>query len=255
MSPDPAVRKVALVTGSAARIGACIARHLHSQGFNIALHYHKSATEAEVLCRELNRSHENSAACFDANLLDVNALESLVQKVLLNWNRLDALINNASSFYPTPLTDINEAQWSDLIGTNAKAPVFLSKACMPALKKSKGSIINITDIAGNSGRENFLLYTMAKAALTTLSKSLARELAPEVRVNAVAPGVILPPNFSEPQASMENNEQNVSSTQTLTCLNYAGKPEDIAYAVNFLIQNTYITGQTLSVDGGKKLLS
>ena len=257
MSPDPADRKVALVTGAAARIGACIAEHLHSEGFNIVLHYHESRTDSESLCQKLNSSHENSAICLAANLLDLKAIESLAEKAQQQWGRLDVLINNASSFYPTPLADINEEQWTDLLGTNARAPAFLSKACLSALKAHKGCIINITDIAASSGRENFLLYSMAKASLMTLNKSLARELAPEVRVNAVAPGVILAPNFSDsptPLESLKSEEPKAAPALPVSCLNYPGKAEDIACAVSFLIKSTYISGQTLHVDGGRRLL-
>ncbi|MBN4074980.1 MAG: pteridine reductase [SAR86 cluster bacterium] len=255
MRTDKPIVKVALITGGAARIGASIARHLHKAGYNIALHYRQSKSSAESLSIELNDIRANSIHCFEADLLKLNDIEQLVKNTLAQWGRLDVLINNASSFYPTPLVSINEEQWHDLIGINAKAPAFLSKACSPALRKSSGCIVNISDIAANTGRKDYLIYTMAKAALATLTKSLAKELAPEVRVNAVAPGAILPPNFSASQPGLGNVEAIVSSTLAVSCLSYPGTVNDIAYAVAFLIQSTYISGQTLTVDGGKKLLS
>lgn len=254
MSPDTSIRKVALVTGAAARIGAGITRHLHSQGFNIALHYHKSTKEADALCQDLNKTVENSAVCFKADLLDVADLKLLAEKVQLHWGRLDVLVNNASSFYPTPLAEINAQQWQDLMGTNALAPALLCKANAAALQKTQGCIINITDIAADTGRKNYLFYTMAKAGLATLTKSLARELAPTIRVNAIAPGDILPPNFTATQTESGEHEPAPLSDLSNGCLNYPGTIADIAFAVSFLIQSTYISGQTLSVDGGKKLL-
>ncbi len=250
MRPDSTNLKVVLITGGAARIGASIVKYLHKTGFTIALHYRHSKTAAETLCSELNTIRASSACCFEADLLDITEIERLVKNTLAQWGKLDVLINNASSFLPTPLTNINEEQWRNLMGTNAYAPAFLCKACFPSLQESKGCIINISDIVANTGRRDFLFYSMAKAALNNLTRSLARELAPEIRVNAIAPGNILPPNYSDLDIKSGSIDINTSSH---SCLSYPGKAEDIAYAVAFLIDNTYTTGQVLNVDGGSRL--
>ncbi len=242
--------KVALITGSAARIGASIARHLHQLGFNITLHYKHSENTAQALADELNKLRANSAHCLKADLRDISAIQELTNNTLHHWGKLDVLINNASSFYPTPLSEITEEQWDDLAGTNAVASAFLCKTCFPALQHTKGCIINISDIAASTGRKDFLLYSMAKAALNNLTRSLARELAPDIRVNAIAPGAILPPNFSTSGTSYNANDPDPLS---ISCLNYPGKAEDIAYAAEFLINNTYTSGQVLNVDGGRRL--
>ncbi len=242
--------KAALITGSAARIGATIARHLHKIGFNTCLHYHHSENDAQALADELNNIRSDSAYCFQADLRDTDAIQQLVNNTLEQWGKLDVLVNNASSFYPTPLDEINEEQWQDLAGTNALAPAFLCRACLPSLQLSKGCIVNISDIAANTGRMDFLFYSMAKAALNNLTHSLARELAPDIRVNAIAPGAILAPNFSNSASTKNSNEIDPLS---ISYLNYPGKAEDVAYAVEFLINNTYTNGQVLNVDGGRRL--
>ncbi|MDG2090573.1 MAG: pteridine reductase [Gammaproteobacteria bacterium] len=242
--------KVALITGGAARIGACLVRHLHKTGYNIALHYRHSKTSADALAVELNEIRADSVYCIKADLLNNEAIDTMVKDTLTRWSKIDVLVNNASSFFPTPLPSINEEQWRDLMGTNAYAPALLSKACTSSLKTSKGCIVNISDIVANTGRKNFLIYSMAKSALNNLTRSLARELAPEIRVNALAPGVILPPNFSDTDDESETDEREALS---ISCLDYAGKAEDIAYAAEFLINNTYTTGQVLNVDGGRRL--
>ncbi len=242
--------KVALITGSAARIGASIAKHLHELGFNITLHYHHSENAAQTLTEELNSHRADSAYCLKADLKDISALQELASNTLKHWGRLDVLINNASSFYPTPLSEISQEQWHDLVSTNALASAFLSKAFCPALQLTKGCIVNISDIAASTGRRDFLFYSMAKAALNNLTRSLARELAPDIRVNAIAPGAILPPNFSTSESANNINE---SDPLSISCLNYPGKAEDIAYAAEFLINNTYTSGQILNVDGGRRL--
>lgn len=252
MKNNSSIEKVALVTGGSARIGAAIVRHLHSLDFNIALHYRHSENDAIALASELNSLRSDSIDCFQADLLDTEALENLILNIQNRFGRIDVLINNASSFYPTPLSEINEEQWHDLMGTNAHAPAFLCKACASALKQTQGCIINISDIAADSGRGNFLIYTMAKAALNNLTRSLARELAPEIRVNAIAPGFILPPNHSGKATSQETEDIDPLS---ISCLNYLGKAEDIAMTAAFLISNSYTTGQVLNVDGGRRLMN
>ncbi|MAM71604.1 MAG: pteridine reductase [Gammaproteobacteria bacterium] len=251
MTPEPGQRRVALISGSAARIGAGIARHLHGKGFNIVVHYQQSRSKAESLTAELNQLVPDSCICLQADLLKDSEINNLATKAAAQWSRIDVLINNASSFYPTPLADFSAADWIDLTGTNARAPAFLSQALLDELKKTQGTIINITDIVAESGREQYAIYAMAKAALRNLTLSLARELAPTIRVNAIAPGFILPPNFS---ASDQSSQTELPDPLSFSCLNYHASVEDIAHAVYFLIDEaTYITGQSINIDGGRKL--
>ncbi len=239
---------VALITGGARRIGAGIARTLHGAGFNIALHYRSSAQHAEELCAALNGQRPDSAISLQADLLQTEALADLIARSVQPWQRLDALINNASSFYPTPVGAIDEAAWDDLVGSNLKAPLFLSQAAVPHLKKSGGSIVNIVDVHAERPMRKYVVYSAAKAGLAALTKSLARELAPEVRVNGVAPGSILWPEHAMPAA-----ETRESILQRIP-LQRAGTPEDIALAVKFLLlEAPYITGHILPVDGGRSL--
>ncbi|HEY3487780.1 MAG TPA: pteridine reductase [Gammaproteobacteria bacterium] len=238
---------VALITGSARRIGASIAQTLHRSGFNIVLHYGKSKKDATELCITLNRQRADSAVTVQADLLQTVALPNLLQQSLQPWQRLDALINNASSFYPTPVGSIDEAAWNDLMGSNLKAPLFLSQAAAPYLKSSGGSIVNIIDVHADRPMRKHTVYSVAKAGLAALTKSLARELAPEVRVNAVAPGAILWPEHEMPEESRESILQRVP-------LQRPGNPEDIALAVRFLLLDApYMTGHILPVDGGRSL--
>ncbi len=252
MTNEACDKPVALITGSAARIGAGIARLLHCSGYRIILHYLHSQTQALQLCEELNQNSANSCISLQADLLDLDAIQELARQSIAHWGRLDTLINNASSFYPRSLDNIQQTDWQNLMGSNARAPAFLSKACYSALKKSSGCIINITDIAASTGRAEYSLYSMAKAALENLSRSLARELAPEVRVNAIAPGFILPPNVS----GAKNTKGDLTAEPlSYSCLNYPARTDDIAHAVLFLISEaSYITGQILHVDGGRKLI-
>lgn len=238
---------VALVTGAARRIGASIAQTLHRSGFNIVLHYRNSMDEAAKLCAELNDRRQDSALCVQADLLRTERLPGLIERCLEKWQRLDALINNASSFYPTPVGTIDEAAWHDLIGSNLKAPLFLSQAAAPHLKTRGGSIVNIVDVHAERPMRKHVVYSAAKAGLASLTRSLARELAPEVRVNGVAPGAILWPEHEMPEETRESILQRVP-------LQRAGNPEDIALAVKFLLlEAPYITGHILPVDGGRSL--
>lgn len=177
-----------LITGAARRIGACVAQTLHDHGANIAIHYRGSAAEAEALAADLNSKRADSALIAQADLLDTPRLEELVNEVVGQTGRLDVLINNASTFYPTPLHEVTEKHWDDLLGTNLKAPLFLSKAAAPHLRKTQGAIINIVDIHSQRPLRNHPVYGPAKAALGMLTRSLARDLAPEIRVNGVSPG-------------------------------------------------------------------
>jgi len=238
--------KVVLITGGAKRVGAAICRRLHSAGANIMLHYRVSAGEARLLQAELNHQRKDSVALIQADLLDTAKLPAMVEQTVQSFGRLDALINNASSFFQTPVGEITASAWEDLIGTNLRAPLFLSQAAAPALKKSLGAIVNITDIHAERPLKNYVVYSVAKAGLVGLTRSLARELAPEVRVNAVAPGPILWP---DDESFDELSRQRIISH---TPLKREGTPEDIAKAVHFLLVDaTYVTGETINVDGGR----
>jgi len=238
--------KVVLITGGAKRVGAATCRRLHSAGANLMLHYRVSAGEARLLQAELNHQRKDSVALIQADLLDIAKLPAMVEQTVQSFGRLDALINNASSFFQTPVGEITAAAWEDLIGTNLRAPLFLSQAAAPALKKSLGAIVNITDIHAERPLKNYVVYSVAKAGLVGLTRSLARELAPEIRVNAVAPGPILWP---DDETFDELSRQRIISH---TPLKREGTPEDIAKAVHFLLaEATYVTGETINVDGGR----
>ena len=238
--------KVVLITGGARRVGAAICRRLHAGGASLMLHYRESAGEARLLQAELNHVRAESVALIQADLLDLNKLPAMIDQTLQTFGRLDGLVNNASSFFPTSVGDITSEAWDDLIGTNLRAPLFLAQAAAPALKKAQGAIVNITDIHAERPLKNFVVYSIAKAGLVGMTRSLAREMAPEVRVNAVAPGPILWPD----DASFDElSRQRIISH---TPLKREGEPEDIAKAVWFLLADaTYVTGETISVDGGR----
>ncbi len=239
--------KTALITGGAKRVGAASARLLHAAGANLMIHYRSSATEARALQNELNAIRADSVALIQADLLDMGGLPSLINQTVATFGGLDVLLNNASSFYPTPVGTIAEKDWVDLMGSNLKAPLFLSQAAAPELKKRRGCIINITDIHAERPMKNYVVYSIAKAGLVGLTKSMARELAPEVRVNAVAPGPIMWP---EDDANFDQvSRQRIISH---TMLKRAGDPTDIALAVRFFaIDAPFVTGQILAVDGGR----
>ena len=240
--------KVVLITGGAKRVGAAICRRLHGAGANLMLHYRASAGEARLLQAELNGIRGDSVALVQADLLELPQLPALVERTLGTYGRLDALVNNASSFHPTPVGEIDAADWDDLMGTNLKAPLFLSQAAAPALRKAHGAIVNITDIHADRPLKNYVVYSAAKAGLAGLTRSLARELAPEVRVNAVAPGPILWPD--DDQFDELSRQRIVSQTP----LKREGTPEDIARAVHFLLFDApYVTGETIAVDGGRHI--
>lgn len=237
---------VALVTGAANRIGAVIARVLHKAGYNVVVHYRNSATAAQALVAELNALRGASACAVRADLAEFTQLEGLARESCARWGRLDVLVNNASSFYPTKLAEIDEGDWQDLMNSNARAPLFLSKHLHASLKASRGCIVNIVDSTALDGVARFTPYTMAKAALANMTRSLARELAPEVRVNGVSPGAILWPEYTG-----GISEEEKQSTIAQTALGRMGTPEDIAHAVLFLARDaSYVTGQVIAVDGG-----
>ncbi len=239
---------VVLITGAAHRIGAATAKLLHQNGMNIVLHYRSSRQQAQALQEELNDIRENSVILIQADLHITNGLNALVEESIKAWGRLDVLINNASSFYPTKIGDATEEQWDDLIGSNLKAPFFLSQAAAPHLKKHNGCIINIVDIHAERPLKKFPIYSMAKAGLVMMTKSLAGELGPEVRVNAVAPGAILWPENLDEVA-----KQRIVSR---TFLKRQGEPNDIAKTILYLARDAgYVTGQIIAVDGGRSLNS
>ena len=238
--------KVVLITGGAKRVGAAICRRLHSAGANLMLHYRASAGEARLLQAELNHVRAESVALIQADLLDLNKLPAIIDQTLQTFTRLDALVNNASSFFATPVSEITAAAWDDLIGTNLRAPLFLAQAAATALKRTQGAIVNIADIHAERPLKNFVVYSVAKAGLIAVTRSLARELAPEVRVNAIAPGPILWPD----DASFDELSRQRIVSQTP--LKREGEPDDIAKAVYFLLAEApYVTGETLRVDGGR----
>lgn len=239
--------KWALVTGAGRRVGAAIARSLHAAGAGVAIHYRGSAADAKELARELNGVRPGSALTIQANLHDTAGLGAIVAAVVRHGGRLDILVNNASSFYPTPLAAISEEQWSDLLGTNLKAPLFLAQAALPHLKATKGAIINIVDIHATRPLKDHTLYGAAKAGLSFLTRALARDLAPDIRVNGVAPGAIL-----WPEGGVSDQMRDVVLKQIP--LNRVGEPADIAGCVLYLVRDApYVTGQVIAVDGGRSV--
>jgi pteridine reductase len=238
--------KSVLITGAAKRVGAEIARRVHAAGASVALHYRSAAGEARALAARLNEQRPRSAVVLQADLLDCPRLPALVRGVLDSFGRLDALVNNASSFFPTALGEATEAQWEDLIGTNLKAPLFLAQAAAPALEASGGTIVSITDIHAERPLRGYPIYCAAKAGLAGLTRALAIELAPRVRVNGVAPGPIQWPE----DGSFDAAERDAIIAHTL--LKRVGEPADIARAVLFLLADApYMTGQIIAVDGGR----
>ena len=239
--------RVVLITGGARRVGAVVARALHSAGANLVIHYRKSEREAQSLAAELNGLRAGSATVHRADLLDSRQAPAIVETALSAYSRLDIVINNASSFYPTPLGSITEADWDDLMGSNLKGPLFLSQAAAPHLKASRGLIINMVDIHASRPLKNHPVYCAAKAGLLMLTRSLARELGPEVRVNGIAPGPVLwPESPLDDELKREIIEK--------TALKRHGTPQDIARTVLFLAKDApYITGQIIAVDGGRSI--
>jgi pteridine reductase len=243
----PAERPVALVTGAAKRVGAAIARRLHAAGYDLALHHRHSGAEMAALVAELEAARPYSTLVLRAELADAAALPDLVTATEAHFGRLDALVNNASAFRPTPLGHATPADWDELFASNARAPFFLAQAAAPALRRAGGAIVNLGDIYGERPLANHPIYCMAKAALLMLTQSLAKELGPEVRVNAVAPGAVMWPE--EGKAEHEK-----AAMLAATALRRAGEPDDVAEAVRWLLQDArYTTGQVIRVDGGRSL--
>jgi pteridine reductase len=243
----PLAGKAALITGAARRVGAATARALHGAGASIVLHYRSSAEEAEALVRELNGARPGSATLAQCDLLDGAAVKELAQSATAAFGGLDILVNNASSFYPTPLGNIDEDDWNDLIGTNLNAPLFLAQAASAALRERGGLIVNLADIHGVRPLRRHPVYCVAKAGLIMLTKSLARELGPQVRVNAIAPGPVMWPE----DGVDESLRQEIIER---TALKRTGSAEDVARAVLFFAAEApFITGQILAVDGGRSI--
>jgi len=241
--------KIVLITGGAKRDGAAICSLLHAHGTNLMSHYRNSVNEARALQSELNLKRANSVAIIQGDLLNLATLPNLVEETVKHFGKLDVLINNASTYYPTEIGNINEANWNDLMGSNLKAPLFLSQAAAIELRKQQGCIINITDMHVERPKKGYIVYSVAKAGLVTLTKSLAHELSPEVRVNAVAPGPVMWPE-NNPQFDEVYRQRVISQT----LLKRIGEPDDIAKAVKFLIQDApFMTGQIIAVDGGRSL--
>lgn len=238
--------RTVLITGGAKRIGLAIAKYLHQYGFNIIITYNKSKNDAEKALSILNNNRPNSCAIIQANFSTIKSYNSLYNKALKVFGRIDVLINNASKFYPTKIDTVNDKNWTDIINTNLKTPLFLSKSFFPELKKRKGSIINIIDIHVNPPLKNHIIYNLSKAGLLALTQSLAKDLAPTVRVNGVSPGAIMWPKTI--------NKKRKKEIISKIALQRIGEPDDIAKTILFLITNgDYITGQNINVDGGRRL--
>jgi pteridine reductase len=238
---------VALITGSARRIGVAIARHLHANGYDVALHAHTSGEELQNLAFELESARPGSVLALEADLRDPATAPDLVEQCMAHFERLDALVNNASNFFRTPVGKTSVEQWDELFAVNARAPYFLAQAAAPQLRLHRGAIINITDLHATQPMRGHPAYCAAKAALDMLTRSLALELAPQVRVNAIAPGAILWPEHDKPEADK-------FALLERTPLARTGTPEEIAEAVHWLLTGAgYVTGHTLRLDGGRTL--
>ncbi|HEY7872617.1 MAG TPA: pteridine reductase [Rudaea sp.] len=240
-------RPVVLITGAARRVGAQIARMLHGAGYDLALHYRHSRAEMDALCADLNATRAVSTHTIQADLADVEKSPRIVEDCIARFGRLDALVNNASTFYATPVGATTPAQWDELFASNARAPYFLAQAAAPHLKSVQGSVVNIVDIYAERPLPGHPVYCMAKAALAMMTLALAKELAPAVRVNGVAPGAVLWPESGKAYADQQE-------LVARTPLKRAGTPDDVAAAVLFLLRDAkFTTGQILKVDGGRAL--
>lgn len=241
--------KVVLITGGARRVGAAICRWLHQRGARLVIHHRASHAAADTLQQELEQARPGSIAVLQADLLEMSSIPALVDAAVQQFGRLDALINNASSFFATPIEACSEQAWHDLIGSNLKAPLFLAQAATPHLRKQRGCIVNIVDIHVEHPLKHYILYNAAKGGLAALTRSLAVDLAPEIRVNGVSPGPILWPETGEWQ-----DQTVLDHIISRTLLQRMGEPDDIARTVHFLIHDApYITGQIIAVDGGRSI--
>ncbi len=240
-------RPVALITGGGRRVGAVIARTLHAQGYDVALHYRHSVDEARALTAELEQRRPQSTLLLRAELSELSALPAMIDQLLAHYGRLDALVNNASAFYPTPLGSATPEQWNELFASNAQAPFFLTQAAIPALRQARGGVVNLIDIYAERPLADHPLYCMAKASLLAMTRSMALDLGPDIRVNGVAPGAVLWPSDGK---GYEDQQAMLSRTP----LQRAGTPEDVAAAVLWLLRDAaYVTGQIIRIDGGRTL--
>jgi pteridine reductase len=251
MKPDsidpPHKRPVALVTGAGKRVGAVIARTLHAAGYDLALHHRHSAAEAAALAHALDEQRPGSTLTVQADLAEIDRLPLLIERVLARFGRLDALVNNASAFFATPVGTATESQWNELFASNAQAPFFLAQAAAPALRDARGAIVNLVDIYAERPLADHPLYCMAKAALVAMTHALALDLAPAIRVNGVAPGAVLWPSEGK---GYDDQQALIGRTP----LKRAGSPEDVASTVRWLVQEApFVTGQIIRVDGGRTL--
>lgn len=245
--PHDADRPVALITGAGRRVGAVIARTLHAAGYDVALHYRHSADQARALADELETQRRGSTLLLQAELAELSALPVMIDQLLAHYGRLDALVNNASAFFATPLETATPQQWNELFASNAQAPFFLSQAATPALRASRGGIVNLIDIYAERPLADHPLYCMAKAALAAMTRSLALDLGPDIRVNGVAPGAVLWPGDGKPYDDQQ-------AMLARTPLQRAGSPDDVASAVRWLLRDApFVTGQIIRVDGGRTL--
>lgn len=251
-APNSLTGKVALISGGGKRIGACLAQTLHGAGMTVAIHYRHSAQSAQQLQQQLLQIRPDSALIIQADLSNASDLKALISRLVQRAGRLDALVNNAAAFYPTPISTANEQQWQQLIDTNLKAPFFLSQAAAPYLTKTHGSIINIVDIYADRPLPEHPIYCATKAGLVSLTKSFAQSLAPQVRVNGIAPGAILWPT-SHDNGGDKAAQQSILSNIPLQT---TGTPQAIGDAALFLIQSAnYITGQIINIDGGRTVVA
>lgn len=240
-------RPVALITGAGKRVGAEIARTLHTAGYDLALHCRRSVNEASTLAAELEQRRANSTLVLQAELADLEALPALIDTTVAQFGRLDALVNNASAFYPTPIGTATPTQWNELFASNAQAPFFLAQAAVPALRESHGSIVNLVDIYAERPLARHPVYCMAKAALAAMTRSLALDLGPDIRVNGIAPGAVMWPS----DGKLYDDQQTMLAR---TPLQRAGSPHDVASAVLWLLRDApFVTGQIIRIDGGRSL--
>lgn len=242
------MHKVALITGAAKRIGAVITRFLHQQGMNVVIHYRHSRSAAEQLAAALNAERPDSATIVQADLMAETQYTTLIENSVNQWGRLDVLINNASEFFPTPIGQVDQLQWQTLMASNLQAPFFLVQAAVTYLQSAQGCIVNITDVYAERPLKNYSVYSIAKAGLAMLTKSLAKDLAPHIRVNAISPGATLWPEGE----NKLNKEQQDKLIQRIA-LKRHGDPSQIAEGVWFCIRNNYLTGQIIAIEGGRLL--
>ncbi|WP_346948774.1 pteridine reductase [Dyella sp.] len=245
--PPRQERPVALITGGVKRVGAEVARTLHAAGYDLVLHFRSSVNEAVALAAELEHQRAGSTLAIQGELADLDGLPAMIEQALQHYGRLDALVNNASAFFPTPVGSATTAQWNELFASNAQAPFFLAQAATPALRETHGAIVNLVDVYAERPLANHPIYCMAKAALAAMTRSLALDLAPDIRVNGIAPGAVMWPSDGKPYDDQQ-------AMLARTPLQRAGSPQDVAGAVLWLLRDApFVTGQIIRIDGGRSL--